>query len=182
MKTLDLRHSVHDLVNQYPDLKDILHGLGFTEITNPMMLDSVGRIMTIPKGAGLKQIDMTAVVQTLQDHGFEVTGLTRAETQTEPAEAEHRIPAEKQPAQAEDRIALLKDYLARLKSGEDLAQVQEEFVQNFQDVDAAEIMRAEQELMAEGTPLQEVQRLCDCLLYTSPSPRDLSTSRMPSSA
>lgn len=161
MKTLDLRHSVHDLVNQYPDLKDILHGLGFTEITNSMMLDSVGRIMTIPKGAGLKQIDMTAVVQTLQDHGFEVTGLTRAETQTEPAEAEHRIPAEKQPAQAEDRIALLKDYLARLKSGEDLAQVQEEFVKNFQDVDAAEIMRAEQELMAEGTPLQEVQRLCD---------------------
>ena len=26
------------------------------------------------------------------------------------------------------------------------------------------------------------QRLCICLLYTSPSPRDLSTSRMPSSA
>ena len=25
-------------------------------------------------------------------------------------------------------------------------------------------------------------RLCSCLLYTSPSPRDLSTSRMPSSA
>ena len=27
-----------------------------------------------------------------------------------------------------------------------------------------------------------VQQLIDCLLYTSPSPRDLSTSRMPSSA
>ena len=27
-----------------------------------------------------------------------------------------------------------------------------------------------------------VNRLGDCLLYTSPSPRDLSTSRMPSSA
>ena len=27
-----------------------------------------------------------------------------------------------------------------------------------------------------------VHRLYDCLLYTSPSPRDLSTSRMPSSA
>ena len=25
-------------------------------------------------------------------------------------------------------------------------------------------------------------QVCDCLLYTSPSPRDLSTSRMPSSA
>ena len=30
--------------------------------------------------------------------------------------------------------------------------------------------------------LKEVELLVDCLLYTSPSPRDLSTSRMPSSA
>ena len=30
--------------------------------------------------------------------------------------------------------------------------------------------------------MQETQGLGDCLLYTSPSPRDLSTSRMPSSA
>ena len=29
---------------------------------------------------------------------------------------------------------------------------------------------------------EEVQPVIDCLLYTSPSPRDLSTSRMPSSA
>ena len=30
--------------------------------------------------------------------------------------------------------------------------------------------------------LEEAGRFCSCLLYTSPSPRDLSTSRMPSSA
>ena len=30
--------------------------------------------------------------------------------------------------------------------------------------------------------LEELLQRCDCLLYTSPSPRDLSTSRMPSSA
>ena len=30
--------------------------------------------------------------------------------------------------------------------------------------------------------VQEVATFYDCLLYTSPSPRDLSTSRMPSSA
>ena len=28
----------------------------------------------------------------------------------------------------------------------------------------------------------ELEQACACLLYTSPSPRDLSTSRMPSSA
>ena len=30
--------------------------------------------------------------------------------------------------------------------------------------------------------LSRLERICGCLLYTSPSPRDLSTSRMPSSA
>ena len=30
--------------------------------------------------------------------------------------------------------------------------------------------------------IELVNQHCDCLLYTSPSPRDLSTSRMPSSA
>ena len=29
---------------------------------------------------------------------------------------------------------------------------------------------------------EDVPKVYDCLLYTSPSPRDLSTSRMPSSA
>jgi len=33
-----------------------------------------------------------------------------------------------------------------------------------------------------GIYQQSVDQLVDCLLYTSPSPRDLSTSRMPSSA
>ena len=33
-----------------------------------------------------------------------------------------------------------------------------------------------------GMLLPAVQAVRDCLLYTSPSPRDLSTSRMPSSA
>ena len=33
-----------------------------------------------------------------------------------------------------------------------------------------------------GSPSEVFALLTDCLLYTSPSPRDLSTSRMPSSA
>ena len=37
------------------------------------------------------------------------------------------------------------------------------------------------DLLADST-LNTLQQLSNCLLYTSPSPRDLSTSRMPSSA
>ena len=36
--------------------------------------------------------------------------------------------------------------------------------------------------LPEGVFLEDLGQIIDCLLYTSPSPRDLSTSRMPSSA
>ena len=55
----------------------------------------------------------------------------------------------------------LKSYLSRLGSGEDLESVRADFVKNFSDVDPAEIMKAEQELIKEGTPLNKVQKLCD---------------------
>ena len=56
---------------------------------------------------------------------------------------------------------MLKDYLKRLGKGEPLETVRADFVQNFKDVDASEIMQAEQQLIREGTPIAEVQRLCD---------------------
>lgn len=62
---------------------------------------------------------------------------------------------------SQERRALLKEYLQRLGAGEDLDAVRADFVANFSDVEASEIMHAEQELLAEGTPLNEVQRLCD---------------------
>ena len=55
----------------------------------------------------------------------------------------------------------IKSYLKRLGEGESLESVRADFVKRFKEVDASEIMKAEQELLKEGTPLGEVQRLCD---------------------
>lgn len=60
-----------------------------------------------------------------------------------------------------DRIETLKGYLKRLGNGEPLETVRKDFVEVFKDVDPAEIMKAEQEMLAEGTPLSDVQKLCD---------------------
>ena len=60
-----------------------------------------------------------------------------------------------------DRIAQIKGYLKRLGEGEALESVRKDFVEEFKDVDAAEIMQAEQQLLKEGTPLEKVQKLCD---------------------
>lgn len=61
----------------------------------------------------------------------------------------------------ENRRELLKNYLKRLGEGESLESVRRDFVEKFSEVDASEIMKAEQELLSEGTPLTEVQKLCD---------------------
>lgn len=61
----------------------------------------------------------------------------------------------------EHRIKKLTEYLQRLGAGEELEEVRKDFVKEFSDVQASEIMEAEQELMEQGTPLEEVQRLCD---------------------
>lgn len=60
-----------------------------------------------------------------------------------------------------ERKELLKSYLKRLGEGEELERVRADFTEAFRDVDPTEIMQAEQEMLAEGTPLEEVQRLCD---------------------
>lgn len=61
----------------------------------------------------------------------------------------------------EQRIKKLTEYLQRLEAGEELEEVRKDFIKEFSDVQASEIMEAEQELMKQGTPLEEVQRLCD---------------------
>ena len=59
------------------------------------------------------------------------------------------------------RTEQLKEYLRRLGTGEALESVRADFVKQFSDVKASEIMQAEQKLLKEGTPLTEVQKLCD---------------------
>lgn len=61
----------------------------------------------------------------------------------------------------EDVIEKIKEYLKRLKNKDNLESVRADFVKEFKEVDASEIMLAEQRLLKEGTPLEEVQKLCD---------------------
>lgn len=59
------------------------------------------------------------------------------------------------------RASQLKAYLKRLGNGESLKSVRSDFIREFQEVSAEEIMEAEQALIKEGTPVAEVKRLCD---------------------
>jgi hypothetical protein len=156
-KQIDLNQSVYTLVKQYPELKDIMTDLGFTEVTKKAMLNSVGKVMTIPKGAKMKHISMIDVARALLANGFEPAGDMPAAGAAPGAKPSAKAAS----PMSDERKAMLKGYLKRLGDGEDLESVRADFVAHFSDVEASEIMEAEQELLAEGTPLQEVQQLCD---------------------
>lgn len=59
------------------------------------------------------------------------------------------------------RMEQLKSYLRRLSEGEILDSVRADFMREFKDVDAVEIMEAEQQMIKEGMSITEVQKLCD---------------------
>ena len=211
-KKLDLSKSVYDLVTEYPEVTDIMKELGFSEITNKVMLNSVGKIMTIPKGAKMKGVSMIDIVGAFMKAGFTLTGempnLSGDDTQgasmppsgvaavnsasiaptapTAPTAAATAVKAEsvetsanavasktqeysenktgdsvQDTVQDSERVEQLKSFLKRLGTGEELGAVREDFVSQFAHVEASEIMKAEQGLMREGTPLAEVQQLCD---------------------
>ncbi len=157
MKKLDLSQNIYELTTLYPELIDIMSDLGFSEIKKEFMRKSMGKLMTLPKGAKLRGIGMEKIIFTLLQNGFELTGEMPDIAKTE-AEIFNPTSAA---STKDDRIALLKGYLNRLNEGEDLAVVREDFVKNFKDVEASEIMRAEQELIREGETIDKVQKLCD---------------------
>jgi len=74
VRQIDLGHSVHDLCVQYPELKKILHGLGFVDILKPGMLQTAGRFMTLPNGARMKGIPLDVLRARLVEAGFEPIG------------------------------------------------------------------------------------------------------------
>lgn len=154
-KKIDLTRTVYELVDEYPELIDIMVSLGFTEIKKKAVLNSIGKLMTIPKGAKMKNIAMSEVEKTFKEHGFKLVG--SVPTGDMPSEITNESVASKPTTQKQ----LLKSYLTRLSAGEDLEEVRKDFVANFSEVDPSDIMEAEQELIAEGTPLEQVQRLCD---------------------
>lgn len=156
-KKLDLNKTVYELTQEYPELIEIMAGLGFTEIIKKPMLHTVGKIMTIPKGAKMKSISMMDVVTTMMGKGFELVG-EMPDMSSAPQAGVEKTNVNNPTA---SRTEQLKTYLKRLGEGEKLETVRTDFVREFSDVEASEIMQAEQELMKEGTPLSEVQRLCD---------------------
>ena len=71
-KHIDFKKTIYELCKDYPEVVEIMKQLGFESIANPAMISSVGRIMTIPKGAVMKGIDLSKIKDCFLENGFTV--------------------------------------------------------------------------------------------------------------
>lgn len=69
---IDLSKSVYELCKDNPELPELLYEIGFSDITKPGMLASVGRFMTIGKGAAVKKLDLEEIKDYLRNKGYNV--------------------------------------------------------------------------------------------------------------
>ena len=70
-KKLDITKSVYELCREDKDIIGIMKTLGFEQIADPAMLNTVGRFMTVPKGAVLKKISMDDIKRVFDEKGYE---------------------------------------------------------------------------------------------------------------
>ena len=77
-KIIDFRKTVYELATEYPEFKEIMASVGFKEITEPEILASAGKIMTVPKGSRMKGIPMEQILKAFREKGFQVIGVDEA--------------------------------------------------------------------------------------------------------
>lgn len=71
-KKINLSKSVYEICTENPEVIEIMKDLGFESITNPGMLKTAGRFMTIPKGAAMKNISMDKIKEEFTKKGYEI--------------------------------------------------------------------------------------------------------------
>lgn len=69
---IDLKKSVYELVSAHPEVGDVLFKVGLEDIKKPGILNTMGRFVTIPKGASMKGVSLDIIVTELKNEGFEV--------------------------------------------------------------------------------------------------------------
>jgi hypothetical protein len=72
MKQVSIKASVYTLSQVHPEIIHIMKEIGFENITQPGMLQTAGRLMTIQKGAKMKGISLAYIRENFRNNGFEL--------------------------------------------------------------------------------------------------------------
>lgn len=145
---------VHDLLEAYPQMKSWLmaQAPAFEKLGNPVVYNTVGRVATLEAAAKMADLDLDAFLDAVREQVA-----MHAIAAEESAGGSPRLADEERAR----RQAVLKGLIRELHDGASVADVKARFDELVRDIDATEVAMMEQALIAEGMPVEEVQRLCD---------------------
>lgn len=70
MNPITNKDTIYTICSEYPQVIDILYDFGFTQIKQPMMIQTVGRYMTLKKGCEMRGFDYEELVGLLRSKGL----------------------------------------------------------------------------------------------------------------
>ena len=70
MNTIYLEDSVYTTLQNHPEVKDLLIELGFTPLSQPQMVQTVGRITSLKKGSKIAKIPLDTIIRQLELNGY----------------------------------------------------------------------------------------------------------------
>ena len=72
MRLIDGNKSVYELIKENPELKEVLFDLGFTPLSDDKMLNTLGRMMPLKKGAQQIRLNNKRLSEGLEKAGFKL--------------------------------------------------------------------------------------------------------------
>lgn len=135
-KKIDPQQTIYKLLKENPELKAVLIEAGLTKLAIPMMAETAGRRVTLNEAMKHMRLDVHDVGKKLEASGYLLTS-------------------------ADASTAQLKKLLERLNEGEDIETVRQDFLHAYEHVSPEVIIDAEQQLLKDGMPHEQAQRLCD---------------------
>ena len=148
--------TIFGLVEEHPYLKEwlIAYNSHFENLRNPVLFNTMARTATLSIAATMAGVSEE---QFLDDVRTEVAKHEIGAEETSGGTGAAALDADESARRAE----ALKGIIKKLHNGASVASVKAEFDALAQGIDSVEIARMEQSLIAEGMPVEEVQRLCD---------------------
>ena len=70
--TIQMQDTVEEIVEKCPEAVDVLKSLGFDQITNPIMLKTMGKIMTLPKVSRAKNVPLETIIDAFSKSGITI--------------------------------------------------------------------------------------------------------------
>jgi len=148
---LNASTKIHDLLETYPFLLDFLAGYRpkFGVLRNRAMRATMGRMATLSMVASMGDVALDTLIGDIAAEIRKNTG-KEVEIDTSSGVGNER-----------EKLDELKEIIRDLHRGVEFSTVKKRFDRLMSRIDPSQIAVMEEELIREGMPVEEIQRLCD---------------------